>query len=228
MTIPGVTYSYPKKRILAVFINLVFFIICAFLLDYWLSNVTFKKWCGFDSKREEYNQIVETYKLKQDEYGLSYYDEKGERHLKDKVDEATMNAFKNDSVVIQLIQDKKNVEGQLVGIVAASYAFFYVASSIVITIIFAVCFGKYLSLGYLLVGQRLVDEKGEKPKKNKIVLFALARWVCLVPLGVCTIFLLPVYFLYQVIYKENSITKLEDKFQLYCAIRSDLWKKSLN
>jgi len=222
MTIPGVTYSNPKKRILAVFINLVFFIIIAFLLDYWLSGSTFKSWCGYSAKNNEYNQIIEKYKGKQDEYGITYYDEKGERHYTQNVPQEITDAFKKDQEVIRLVQDKKNVEGQLVLIVTCSYAFFYLTSTLAFTILFAIMFGKYLSVGYLFMGQRLIDETGGNPKKHKVMLFALTRWACLVPLGVCTILLLPVYFLYQVIYKPNSTTKLEEKFKLYVALRSDL------
>lgn len=221
MKVAGITYSFSKKRILASFLNFVIAIVLTFLCDRFLSNVTYKKWVGYDSKYEQYTALSEEYKAKQDEYGIYIYDEENNRILASTITEEMRNNFSSDSRVIELKKEENSLRKNLMLLDLSSFGVSYLFTTLLINMVFSLFLRKYLSIGHVLTRQSFVRSSGELASKKRLLLFTFIRWLCLYPLGIASICLVPVAFMYQVIYNENSQTKLEKKFDLVCVLENE-------
>lgn len=208
-----------SKRLGASMLNLLFYLIIAFSLEYCLGGLTFKKWVHYEDNKYDFNQMTELYHEKQDFYQIYTYNEDDKRIYNLEVSQEQLDAFNNDQSVIDLTKDIKAKQAYLVGMDLLSYGVFFVASSYGLTILMAIIFSKYKSFGNLCLGLYTVNENDEKLTHSKYFGYSSVRYLLLYPLGILSIFIIPVCFLYQIFYDDNHQTSLEKKFGLITILK---------
>lgn len=213
MKLEGIKAAPFRKRLFAVLINLLVFLLLSFVFDYTLMPLTYKRWMGHPTLEAECVELNNAYHDKQDEYGIYYY-ENDKRIYNKEVSEETMNNFKNDTEVRDIVSNLSNKQTKLFIIDFSSYGISFLLISFLVTVLSTFIFGKYKSIGALFMGIWTVNDILEKPKYSTLIGYAILRWFLLLPLGVVSIFMIPVAFLYQIYYKDDHRTKLEERFHL--------------
>lgn len=208
-----------SKRLGASLLNLLFYLIVAFSLEYCLSGTTFKKWVHYEDNKLEFNQMTEIYHEKQDFYQIYTYNEDDKRVYNPDVTQEQLDAFNNDQAVIDLTKDIKQKQAYLVGMDLLSYGVFFVVTSYGLTVLMSVIFSKHKSFGNLCLGLYVANENDEKLKFSKFLGYSSIRYLLLYPLAVLTIFIIPVCFMYQIFYDVNHRTTLEKKFKLVTILK---------
>lgn len=203
-----------RKKLFAALINLLFFLLVGFIIDYTLMPVTYKRWMGHDTIEQNCIVLNDSYRDKQDEYGIYYYNEDDKRVYNDNVSEETLTAFRNDEEVRNIASSLSSEQTKLYIIDISSFGVAFLFVSLFLTILTVFVLGRYKSFGALCIGLWTYTEELEKPKWSTYLGYACLRWLLLIPLGICSIFMIPVVFLYQLYYDDDHRTKLEKKFHL--------------
>ena len=214
MRTEGVVNAPFRKRLFAALINLLLFLLLGFVFDYLVMPVTYQKWMGHNQIEQECVVLNNSYHDKQDEYGIYYYNDDGKRLYNYDVSEETITNFQNDQSVRDIVSELSNKQTHLYIIDISSYVISFLFISLLITILTTFVLGKYKSFGGLFLGLYTVSETLDNPKTSKILGYACLRWLLLIPLGVISVFMIPVVFLYQIYYHDDHSTKLEKRFHL--------------
>ena len=209
-----------RKKLFAALINLLFFLLVGFVFDYTLMPITYQRWMGHDNIEQNCIVLNEAYHEKQDEYGIYYYNDDNKRVYNDDVSQETLTAFQNDEEVRNIASQLSSEQTKLYIIDISSFGVSFLFISLSLTILTAFILGRYKSFGALCTGLWTYTEELEKPKWSTYLLYACLRWLLLIPLGICSIFMIPVVFLYQLYYDDDHRTKLEKKFHLLVVERN--------
>lgn len=207
----------PWKRLGALLVDFIMVFFFALLMDRIAISPIAKAITPLDELNETYNSEVLEYQHKEDKYRLYIYDENQNRIKNENVTEEEKEAFLNDERVIIIRKELPEVQDTLQAIRWSIIGIDAFIGSFIYFMIAYLLFGKGRSISLMIYKSRMTDLNGNKLTIGKCILYGFLKWLCLVPLGVITTLILPIYMLYELFYKDNK-TFLENKLQIECRV----------
>ena len=208
----------PWQRIGSILLEFVMVFFVGLLLDRIAVNPIAKATTNLNVLAETYNSEVKEYQDKEDVYHLYYYDEDKNRIKNDNVADEELNAFMSDERVIAIRNDLPGIQDTIQAIRLTCLGVDAFLGSLLYFTFAYILFGKGRSLGLIIFKSHLTDENGNKISIGKAILYGFLKWLILVPGGIVTIFILPIYTLYELFYKDN-VTFLERKMHIECRVQ---------
>lgn len=207
------------QRLGAILLDFVLIFFASLLIDRVAVNPIKNAVTNYNELNTSYNADVELYQKKQDEYGLYLYDASSSRYKNNEVSDENLEKFMNDADVIRIRNELGSIQDSLTVIRFSCIGIDAFIGSLLYLTFAYIIFGKGRSFGLVAFNGQLVDSNGNKPSLGKCILYGFLKWLFLFPLGVLSVLIIPITFLYQLFYHEQE-TYLDKKTGIYIVYKT--------
>ena len=146
------------------------------------------------------------------------YDEDNNRIKNENVSQSNLDNFMLDENVLSLREEIPNLQNKLLIIDWIAVGIDAFLGSLIYFVFAYIILGRGRSIGLYILKSELVDENGNKLAFKKCILYGFLKWLFVFPLGIITLFILPITMLYKVFYDDNHQTILDKKMKIECRI----------
>lgn len=206
------------KRLGAFLIDLIFVFFLSVTLDKIFVHQLVGQISNYPQIIEVYENKCDQYKLYEDYYELYIYDEDNNRIKNENVSQSNLDNFMLDENVLSLREEIPNLQNKLLIIDWIAVGVDAFLGSLIYFVFAYIILGRGRSIGLYILKSELVDENGNKLSFKKCILYGFFKWLFVFPLGIITLFILPITMLYKVFYDDNHQTILDKKMKIECRI----------
>lgn len=204
------------RRLIAVLIDILLLTILCFFANGFISQPILNNTTDIVEVREDYIDSSKQYNDIQDEYGIYYYDENGNRHYNEDVSEETKNEFLSDERIISLKDEMLDQQKYILQIFALEVLISVSIGSIIVFIILPLILRKGRTLGKMALKLEIVDMELNSTSSLIILARYILAIIINIYLGIISIGIIPLINLIVAIatYKNQVIYDLLLKTQV--------------